>query len=255
MTDDSTPVQPKQVRNAKVTRERILKVAAKEFATRGYDGARIEAIVQRCNVSKNLIYHYFENKEALFIEVMERAYGAMRERQNELSLKGDDPVHDMRELVVKTTKHLMGAPDLLQLLATENMHKAAHIRKSTKITTMFSPLRAVLAQALEKGKLLGVFRHDADWVDLYVSISGLASYYVTNRYTLSYVLNIDLGDPVRVQRHAAHVADMVMSYLCNVKGAEQAPMDVANVLSTNSSNAVPPEPLASTAAARSPESL
>src|SRR5262245_30833628 len=40
------------------TRQRILNVATKEFAAKGYDGARIDDIMRASNVSKNLIYHY-----------------------------------------------------------------------------------------------------------------------------------------------------------------------------------------------------
>jgi TetR/AcrR family transcriptional regulator len=218
----STPAKPSRPRNAELTRERILKVASKEFASCGFAGARIDAIVKRCKISKNLIYHYFDSKEALFVEVMERAYGDMRKQQGELR-SGDDPLGDMRELVVRTTQHLMSNPDFLQLLATENMHKAMHIRKSRAISSLFNPLRKVLAETLQAGKDRGLFRHDADWVDLYVSISGLASYFVTNRYTLSYVLDVDLRAKDRVERRAGHVADMVMSYLCNVAPGSMAP--------------------------------
>ena len=71
-----------RIRDARRTRERILAVATQEFAAYGYDGARVDAIVKRCRMSKNLLYHYFDGKEALFIEVMERAYASMRTRQN-----------------------------------------------------------------------------------------------------------------------------------------------------------------------------
>lgn len=215
MATKTSTTEIRKTRNAAVTRERILQVAAKEFAARGYDGARIDAIVSQCRISKNLIYHYFESKEALFIEVMERAYGAMRERQSELALTGEDPVRDMRLLVEKTVQHLMSQPQFLQLLATENTHKAAHIKKSKLIQPMFNPLRIGLRQTLETGKAKGLFRKDVDWVDLYASVSGLASYPVTNRYTLSYVLDVDLNEPARFNGRAAHVADMVMSYLCS----------------------------------------
>ena len=216
-----TPTLPaaakKRPRNAVASRERILKFATKEFAARGYDGARIDAIVARCKISKNLIYHYFDGKEALFIEVMEQAYGAMRERQNELALTGEDPVADMRQLVMKTVQHFIDQPDFLHLLSNENLHKATHIRKSKQIQAMFNPLRIALAEVLQKGKDKGVFRLDADWVDLYVSISGLGSYFITNRYTLSFVLDVDLGTPARVAGRLAHAADMVLSYLCNTQ--------------------------------------
>jgi len=216
--------EPKETRtrNAQATKERILNVAFKEFAARGYDGARVDAIVARCKISKNLIYHYFASKEALFIAVMERAYGAMRKRQNELGLSGDDPVADMRALVEKTIQHFVEQPEFIQLLAMENLHKAAHIKKSSVIPVIFNPLRKALSEILEKGKARGVFRQDADWVDLYVSISGLGSYAISNRYTLSYVLDVDLGAPERMASRMKHIPDMVMSYLCDLSGNEAA---------------------------------
>ncbi len=217
MTHDTKTPKPRQ-RNAVATRDRILKIASKEFAAHGYDGARIDAIVARCKISKNLVYHYFDSKEALFIEVMERAYGAMRERQNELALTGEDPVRDMRELVEKTVQHFIDQPEFHQLLSTENLHKAVHIRKSKVISEMFNPLRTALSTILESGKQKGVFRRDADWVDLYVSISGLGSYFITNRYTLSYVLDVDLGAADRQQSRLKHASDMVISYLCDRSG-------------------------------------
>lgn len=207
-----------RTRDARATRQRILMTAYKEFAARGYDGARVDAIVARCKVSKNLLYHYFEGKEALFIEVMEYAYGAMRERQNELALGGDDPVEDMRTLVIQTVKYFTDHPEFLQLLSNENLHKARHIKKSGKIKEMFNPLRTALDDILQKGITKGVFRKDADWIDLYVSISGLGSYAITNRFTLSYVLDVDLGAPTRVDGRLKHVPDMILSYLCNLSG-------------------------------------
>src|SRR3546814_18788698 len=119
-------------RDPRATRERILSTAYKEFAVRGYDGAHIDAIVARCKISKNLLYHYFSGKEALFIEVMERAYRAMRERQNELALSGQDPIAALRTLVVQTVQHFIYKPEFIQFLSTENLYKASHIKTSDK---------------------------------------------------------------------------------------------------------------------------
>lgn len=216
MPETPNTAAPRRTRDPRATRERILAMAHEEFATRGYDGARIDSIVARCKISKNLLYHYFADKEKLFIEVMERAYGAMRKRQNELALSGKDPVADMRTLIVQTIQHFIERPDFIQLLATENLYQASHIKKSETITEMFNPLRSALNNILEKGKKKGVFRQDANWIDLYVSISGLGSYAISNRYTLSYVLGEDLGTPERTASRLSHVPDMVMSYLCDL---------------------------------------
>ena len=45
---------------------RILEAATGEFAERGYDGARIEAIARRAGVNKALLYYYFPSKGELY---------------------------------------------------------------------------------------------------------------------------------------------------------------------------------------------
>lgn len=215
---------PARVRNPERTREKILAFASAEFAARGYDGARVDAIVERCGISKNLLYHYFDSKEALFIRVMERAYAAMRDRQNRVLLGGDDPVADMRTLVVAMVQHFAEVPDLIALLATENIHQAQHIAKSEAIQAMYNPLRATLRRLVREGQERGLFRDDVDWVDLYISISGMASYFVSNRYTLATVLGADLSTRARLKRRLQHVPDMVLAYLTEgAPGAVRAP--------------------------------
>jgi TetR/AcrR family transcriptional regulator len=58
-----------RTRNRERTRGSIVAAARAEFASRGYSGARMEQIAQRAGVKKELIYHYFRSKEALFEEV------------------------------------------------------------------------------------------------------------------------------------------------------------------------------------------
>ncbi|MGW0246577.1 TetR/AcrR family transcriptional regulator [Nocardia goodfellowii] len=52
-------------------RDRILAIAAEEFETNGYAGARIDEIARRSSVNKQLIYYYFDSKRTLHSRVME----------------------------------------------------------------------------------------------------------------------------------------------------------------------------------------
>lgn len=61
------------------TRDRILQAAKKEFAERGYDGARMSSIARRANVNQALIHYYFENKEQLYVRVLHLILGVDRE--------------------------------------------------------------------------------------------------------------------------------------------------------------------------------
>ena len=57
-------------RNPERTRERILSAALKEFAARGFAGARVDAIARRAAINKRMLYHYFGNKVDLFSAVL-----------------------------------------------------------------------------------------------------------------------------------------------------------------------------------------
>ncbi|MFB0920168.1 MAG: TetR/AcrR family transcriptional regulator [Oscillospiraceae bacterium] len=48
-------------------KDRIINAALEEFAREGYKNASTNEIVKNANISKGLIFHYFENKKGLFL--------------------------------------------------------------------------------------------------------------------------------------------------------------------------------------------
>ncbi|MEJ8573030.1 TetR/AcrR family transcriptional regulator [Microbaculum marinum] len=52
-------------------RAEIMRVAARTFAESGYHGASMSALARACGVSKALIYHYYDSKEALLLDIIE----------------------------------------------------------------------------------------------------------------------------------------------------------------------------------------
>src|ERR1700689_3817825 len=57
-------------RNPERTRERILSAALKEFAAKGFAGARVDVIARSADINKRMLYHYFGDKEKLFRAVL-----------------------------------------------------------------------------------------------------------------------------------------------------------------------------------------
>lgn len=53
-------------------KQRIVDVAAAEFARAGYDGARIETIARRAGCNRAMIYFYFKGKSALFEAALDK---------------------------------------------------------------------------------------------------------------------------------------------------------------------------------------
>jgi len=57
-----------------VRKDRILEAALEEFASKGYYKASTNTIVKEANVSKGLLFHYFQSKKELFITIYKHAY-------------------------------------------------------------------------------------------------------------------------------------------------------------------------------------
>jgi TetR/AcrR family transcriptional regulator len=55
-------------------RERLLEVAAKLFARKGYAATTTREIVAAARVTKPVLYYYFQNKEGIYLELMQRAF-------------------------------------------------------------------------------------------------------------------------------------------------------------------------------------
>src|SRR5260370_36687795 len=63
-----------RVNNPEGTKRNIVEVATREFAQKGYGGARVDAIAERTRTSKRMIYYYFAGKEGLYLTVPEEAH-------------------------------------------------------------------------------------------------------------------------------------------------------------------------------------
>ena len=210
----------KVVRNPEASRARILDAARIEFVSYGLSGGRVDHIAAQSGVNKNLIYHYFGSKDALYLAVLERIYADLRARQQDQDLRGLPPVEGMKQLVSSTFDHFVATPDLIRLMSIENIHYGEHLKRSASTRPLYIGLLDTIRILLKRGQQQGVFRANVDPVDLYLSISGLAYFFLSNQHTLSWLLDRDLAARRRVIKRRAHVVEMVLSYLTQASPAE-----------------------------------
>src|SRR5512136_1030593 len=88
-----------QRRNPAATRNKLLTAARREFAARGLAGARVDDIALRAGVNKQLVYHYFGDKDALYLAVLEWVYAEIRAQERKLNLEGLPPERAIRKLI------------------------------------------------------------------------------------------------------------------------------------------------------------
>jgi len=202
-----------QRRDPVASRKKLLAAARREFAGKGLAGARVDEIAERAGVNKQLVYHYFGDKDALYLAVLEWVYEEIREHERKLNLEGLPPEQAIRKLIESSFDHLALHPDFILLLNDENRGGARHVRGSRKLEAMHSPLVSMVSSILRQGVQAGTFRKGINPVHLYISIAGLSYFFFSNTPTLSAIFGKDLTTSAAKRARRSHVVDLVMQSL------------------------------------------
>lgn len=192
------------------TRESILQAAVKVFAERGLGGGRIGLISRTARSNERMIYYYFGSKEKLFIEVLEKVYRDMWKAESALDLDLADPAGALTQIVRFTMDHYLAHPEMLALLNNENLHKGRYVSKSKTMKELSSPALDLMGRICRRGIEQGVFRKGVSPLHVYLSILALNYFYVSNRYTLSSFLGVDLMDDDNLSAWRSWVVEMVL---------------------------------------------
>ncbi len=195
------------------TRRNILAAAIAEFADQGLAGGRVDEIARRARVSKRMLYHYFGNKDALWLAVLEDAYGKIRSEERRLDVGRLPPRDGMRRLVEFSVRYCQDHPEFVSLLIGENLNRARHLRRSTKMRELHISLLQVIAGLLDRGERMGVFRSGVDPAQLYITIASLGFFYFSNVHTLSVIFGRDLNAPAARRKHLSHAVEVVLGFL------------------------------------------
>ena len=200
-------------RNPAGTQKKLLVAARREFAKNGLAGARVDEIAARAGVNKQLVYHYFGDKDALYLAVLEWVYEEIRAQERKLNLEGLPPEQAIKKLIESSFDHLAAHPDFIVLLNDENRGGARHVRGSRKLEAMHSPLVSMVSRILAEGVKSGIFRKGINAVHLYISIAGLSYFFFSNTPTLSAIFGKDLSSRAQRRARRRHVADLVLHSL------------------------------------------
>ena len=83
-------------------RERLLQSAVELFARKGYSATSVNEIVQAAGVTKPILYYYFDNKEGIYIEILNDAYGSLERLLDQAMEWGGTAIERIRRIVVES---------------------------------------------------------------------------------------------------------------------------------------------------------
>jgi AcrR family transcriptional regulator len=204
---------PQRTNDPDATRRDIVDTATREFADKGYSGARVDEIAARTRTSKRMIYYYFGGKEGLYIAVLENAYGRIRTIEGSLDLEHQPPDAALRRLVAFTFDYQNAHPEFIRLVMNENMLNGRYLVRSKAIRRLNDTAIDGLRDVLVRGAKAKVFRRGIDPVSLHMSISALCFFNVANRATFSTIFDKDMSSPRALTVRRAEVVETIARYV------------------------------------------
>ena len=88
------------------TKEHIILTAFKLFLQKGFKDVTMSMLVKATGLSKGAFYHYFENKEQLFVETLDNLFFSITPFSKELIVNPDVSFYDYMKMYIDNVKKM-----------------------------------------------------------------------------------------------------------------------------------------------------
>lgn len=147
---------------SRATRDRILEVAAEQFATVGYGATRMMDVAKRAGIARPTLYLHFDNKESLLLGINSRVMEYSREQEKLLTREGDGESGSCRERIESWLE--AGLTDIwrlnaLRVITNEDVQEVLkQIPEDTRAAMI--EISDILVGTIQEGIDSGEFRGD-----------------------------------------------------------------------------------------------
>src|SRR3954454_9310424 len=183
------------------SRARILAVAREEFASRGFNSARLQDIAERAGLTHPTLLYHFGSKEGLYSAVIEDAvddWAATTNRVRATGLRGFDHVE---ALIAAGLKFFAGHLDFVVIVRREAIEGAGRLEQAiaAHMRPFLDDAVAFLAREAEAGRL-----RPHDPIELMqICYSALLTYFSDARFRARLLGDEPLGEPAQARFRGA----------------------------------------------------
>jgi len=200
----------KRERNAAATKVRILDAGEREFAARGFAGARLREIAETAGVQPALIHHYFTDKQGLYRAVVDRAL--LPTSTQSWSLLGSR--RDLEGLLtgfIDLLLHFYAANrNLLSILRHEALSGSTVLGELTRERTL--PIIEALTRFLEERQAAGEVRSDVAANEIIVAGMSMVAYPFVEEDMFEVMMpGLVVRDEAALERRKQAILDLLLA--------------------------------------------
>lgn len=189
-----------------ISRDDLLARARIEFARSGYAGASMRTIAEAAGLNKASLFHHFDSKEALYIEVLARITDDLRALVLGAAVEDGDYPTRLDKLGTLVVRYMATHPESARLLMRELIDGGAKeawpLRQPVHLTLEL--VSAFLAEGMKQGEIV-----EQDARQLAISIASLHLAYFAAAEVSSDLIGKDVFSPaatkVRIRALLAQV--------------------------------------------------
>jgi TetR/AcrR family transcriptional regulator len=159
----------RKIRDAEESRQRVWAAAATAFATRGFDGAKVDEIAKDAGINKAMVYYHFADKLTLYRAILQDMFSAVALATTDVRTTGGAPEQQLRGYVNALIRAAEERPHFPAIWLREIAEEGRHLDEG-----IFAAIRSVLTNLtgiLTDGVTAGVWRR----VDPFLVQAGVAA--------------------------------------------------------------------------------
>lgn len=159
------------------TKRRIMDSALAEFSKQGYGASSINTICAAQDISKGIVYHYFETKDALFLACVAECFQRLTEYIRENLVKQGDAAFSLEEYFAARTRFFQAHPIYQRIFCEVVVSPPAHLSAEIQackqefdklniqsLERLLAPLS--LRPGISKAEVVETFRQFQDFINI-----------------------------------------------------------------------------------------
>lgn len=164
------------------TRRRIMDSALAEFSKQGYGASSINTICAAEDLSKGIVYHYFETKDVLFLACVKECFQRLTEYIRSNMIKQSDTEYCLEEYFAIRTRFFRSYPIYQRIFCEAVISPPVHLRAEIQtckqdfdelniqiLERLLAPL--TLRPGISRDEVIETFRQFQDFINIRYQIA------------------------------------------------------------------------------------